>query len=363
MKNNFKTIFKYHVLIYLLIPVLITNLETISFADRLVTTFAGSGEKGDKDGIGIEASFNYPFGVAVDSAGNIYVADKHNHKIRKISPDGIVTTLAGSGEAGFADGIGAEAKFNYPTDVALDSAGNIYVADSDNCKIRKISPSGNVTTLNIHICHTNEIAVDQFGNIYAGQSKWNHFIQKISSKGSGAIIAGKRAPGDIDGHPGKAQFKKPKGIIVDLKGNVYVADTGNNKIRRISPDGVVTTLAGSGEYGNADGPGIEASFAYPHGIALDSSGNIYVGDLYNHKIRKITPDGMVTTIAGSLIRGKRDGPATGNFVARFYHPAGIAVDSNGNIYVADSHNHKIRKIIETDQLEKHRGTNGSTSSP
>ena len=274
----------------------------------MVTRLAGGGEA--IEGPSAEVMFNYPQGLAIDGAGNLYVAiqpcppalasgQKGHHYISKISPDGIVITLAGS-EIGYTDGLGAEARFNYPDDLAVDGAGNVYVADSGNHRIRKIGPNGVVTSL-----------------------------------------AGSGEEGYADGPGADAQFNNPQGVAVDGAGNVYVADGGNHRIRKISPDGMVTTLAGSGEEGYADGPAMEAKFNNPGGLAANAAGNIYVADINNHRIRKISPEGIVTTLAGSGKRGYADGPG---WQAQFSYPGAVALDAAGNLYVADLSNLRIRKI-------------------
>ena len=218
--------------------------EDRPLADQvLVATLAGS-TAGFADGTGGAAQFNGPYGVAVDYSGTAYVADGNNHRIRKITSAGVVTTLAGSGARGFSDGTGVAAQFNYPIGVAVDSSGTVYVADAGNNRIRKITPAGVVTTL-------------------AGY-----------------------AAGSADGTGGAAQFKDPRGVAVDPSGTVYVADYGNHRIRKITPAGVVTTLAGS-TAGFADGTGSAARFNVPFGVAVDSSGTVYVADYCNHRIRKI----------------------------------------------------------------------------
>jgi len=242
-------------------------------------------------------------GVATDSAGNVYVADSNN-TIRKITPAGAVSTLAGTpGVAGNADGTGVAARFNSPRGVATDSAGNVYVADSNNNTIRKITPAGAVSTL------------------------------------AGTAGVG----GSADDTGAAARFYFPEGVATDSAGNVYVADSNNNTIRKITPAGVVTTLAGTaGVTGSTDATGAAASFNRPVGVATDSAGNVYVADSFNDTIRKITPAGAVSTLAGTAdVTGSTD--ATGA-AASFNFPQGVATDSAGNVYVADSNNSTIRKI-------------------
>ena len=279
--------------------------------------FAGvPGGPGNVDDTGSAARFDHPNGVAVDSAGNVYVADSGNSTIRKITPAGAVTTLAGSaGQRGSADGIGSAAQFKDPAGVAVDSAGNVYVADSSNDTIRKITPAGVVTTL-------------------AG-SPWQDYY--------------------ADGTGSAAGFIHPNGVAVDSTGNVYVTDQANHTIRKITPAGEVTTLAGSDrQEGYADGTGSVARFNLPSGVAVDSAGNVYVADRGNRTIRKITPAGAVTTLAGTAGQaGSDDGIRS---AARFFGPTGVAADSAGNVYVADTDNDTIRKITPAGAVTTLAGT-------
>jgi len=315
-----------------------------------VSTLAGS-TLGTADGTGTAAQFNNPAGVAVDVSGNVYVADRNSHLIRKTSPVGVVTTFAGSSQ-GYVDGTGTAAQFNYPQSVAVDASGNVYVADIFNHKIRKISPAGVVSTLAgstggyadgtgtaAKFYYPQGVAVDVSGNVYVADY-YNHKIRKISPAGVVSTLAGSSI-GYTDGTGTVAQFKYPTGVAVDnASGNVYVADTSNQKIRKITPAGVVSTLAGSTS-GYADGTGTAALFNSPYSVAVDMSGNVYVADTYNQKIRKITPAGVVTTLAGSTA-GYVDGTGT---AAQFGYPIGVAVDNaSGNLYVGDYDNNKIRKI-------------------
>ncbi len=336
------------------------------------TTLAGlAGSAGSADGTGSAALFNWPWGVATDSSGNVYVADENNQTIRKITSAGVVTTLAGlAGNPGSADGTGSAARFNGPRGLATDSSGNVYVGDYGNQTIRKITPAGAVTTLAglagnpgsadgtgsaARFFQPRGVATDSSGNVYVADSG-NQTIRQITPAGVVTTLAGLAGnPGSADG---PARFNGPSGVATDSSGNVYVADSGNQTIRQITPAGVVTTLAGlAGNPGSADGP---ARFNGPSGVATDSSGNVYVGDHYNNTIRKITPAGVVTTLAGLAGNtGSADG--TGS-AARFNGPTGVATDSSGNVYVADSSNYTIRQITPAGVVTTLAGLAGITGS-
>ena len=321
----------------------------------IVITLAGSGAQGKVNGTGTAASFNTPLGVAVDATGNVYVADWLNQLIRKISPAGVVSTLAGSGVLGATNGIGTAASFNSPYGVAVDATGNVYVADAVNGLIRKISPAGVVGTLAgssvqgatngtgtaASFFHPWGVAVDATGNVYVADNG-NNLIRKISPAGVVSTLAGSGVQGNINGMGTAASFSSPQGVAVDAAGNVYVGDQGSNLIRKISPTGAVSTLAGSGMSGNTNGTGTAASFNNPTGVAVDATGNVYVADQTNELIRKISPAGAVSTLAGSGVSGNSNGTGT---AASFNHPAGVTVDATGNVYVADTQNNLIRKIV------------------
>ncbi|WP_295672856.1 NHL repeat-containing protein [uncultured Mucilaginibacter sp.] len=319
-----------------------------------VTTYAGSGAIGAVNGKSTEASFSNLMGLAIDSAGNIYVADSRNNMIRKISADGVVSTLAGSGNQGSADGKGVAASFFFPAALTVDTHGVVYVADTHNSMIRKITPDGNVTTLAgrpdaatkdhpgamVRFDNPYGIAVDKNGNVFV--SDWDKDqVKKVSPDGKVSVYAGTGDRGLKDGPAVNASFYLPEGIALDQKGNLYVADTYNNLIRKISPEGIVSTLAGKIKRGSANGKGAAASFSHPDGIAVDKKGNVYVADVGNNKIRKITPDGIVSDFAGTGKRGADNGPAN---TATFYRPFGITIDNAGNLFVADYQNNLIRKI-------------------
>ena len=314
-----------------------------------VTTLAGSGSWDYADGQGTSASFASPSGLAVDGNGNVYVADTLNHRIRKINASGTVSTLAGSGNSTYADGQGVSACFYGPFGLAIDGIGNLYVGDQYNYRIRKIMESGTVSTLagrdydnadgqgaSASFIDPLGVAVDASGNVYVAAA---NRIRKITASGTVTTLAGSDF-GYAEGQGASARFYGPIGIALDGSGNVYVADSGNHRIRKITASGTVTTLAGSGIKGYADGQGSSASFNNPTGVAVDGNGNVYVADSENHRIRKITPNGTVTTLAGSGTAGSTNGNLT---TASFSSPTAVAVDGEGNVYVGEGA-HRIRKI-------------------
>src|SRR5947209_1839517 len=322
-------------------------------------TFAGQTIPGSADGTGNAASFNGPFGVSVGSAGNVYVADTSNSTIRKITPGGVVSTLAGTaGSVGSTDGTGSAARFKSPSGVAVDSSGNLYVADTDNHTIRKITPAGVVSTLaglagtsgstdgtgsGARFNFPGGVAVDSGNNVYVADSS-NNTIRKITPAGAVSTLADTAgASGSDDGTGSAARFNFPFGLAVDSAGNVDVADTSNSTIRKGTPAGVVSTRAGTaGGRGSDDGTGSVARFNFPAGVTVDSSGNVYVADSSNNTIRKITPAGVVTTLAGLAPPGARDSADGVGSAARFNDPIGVTVDSAGKVYVADTGNNTIR---------------------
>lgn len=318
-----------------------TNAQT-------VTTFAG-GIEGYADGVGISSQFNGPAGVDLAPDGSIIVADRLNHRIRKISPSGVVTTIAGNQE-GYADGIGTDALFSYPMNLTVDASGIIYVADSGNHRIRKITTDGTVTTLAGHSSgftdgnsedaqfnYPEGIFIASSGIIYVADAG-NHAIRKIMPDGNVTTLAGGNL-GHADGIGLNAQFWTPCGITVDPNGIIYVTEK-KNRIRKITSDGVVTTFVGSDTPGYLDGIGTAAKLNSPFDITMDAIGNLYVTDSGNNRIRKILPDGSISTFAGST-NGYLDGIGT---AAKFNYPIGICIAADGTIYIGESGNGKIRKI-------------------
>ncbi len=315
------------------------------------------------DGPPEQARFHKPGSVSLDPQGNLLVADSFNHCIRLIHPDGTVRTVAGiCGErAGYIDGPADQARFFWPTHAIADSAGNVYVADSWNNVVRVVTPDGNVSTLageqvgyrdgpalQARFGRPNGLLLDADGNILVADLD-NNCIRKISPDGWVTTIAGAEERAYADGPALQARFGAPNSLAFDTEGNLIVAEAfyGHNfpgwpRVRRISPDGTVTTVAGDGQRGYADGPAVQAQFHFPMGPSIDHNGNIFVADDFNHVIRVIRPDGEVLTLAGTGEPGYRDGAAD---TAQFDHPLWTALGVDGSLYVADSGNNCIRKIV------------------
>jgi len=262
------------------------NHRILKITPAGVTSVFAGGTMGFVNGTGASAQFNQPYCITMDGAGNFYVGDRINHAIRKITAAGVVTTLAGNGSPGNANGTGGAAMFNEPLGVAADAAGNVYVADYINGALRKVTPAGVVTTLT-GVPYIFGVAVDGAGNIYCAEYG-NHQVSKYSSSGAYSVIAGQSGTvGTADGTGSAARFYYPAGITVDANGNLYVSETLNNRVRKITAAGVVTTIAGSAA-GYTDGEGASASFDSPIAIANDLPNNLlYIADFNNNRIRKI----------------------------------------------------------------------------
>ena len=328
-----------------------------------ITTFAGRPAFVD-GGPAVEAELYNPDGVAVDGAGNLYIADSSNHRIRKVDATGTITTVAGTGEFGFGgdEGPATAAQLDFPRGVAVDSAGNLYIADAGNNRIRKVDATGTITTVagtgefgfggdeglatTARLAFPRGVAVDGAGNLYIADTS-NQRIRKVDSTGTITTIAG-TGERDFSGDEGlatTARLASPNGVAVDGAGNLYIADTSNQRIRKVDSSGVITTIAGTGEFGFGGDEGLAttARLASPNGVAVDGAGNLYIADISNHRIRKVDTAGVITTIAGTGEFGFSGdgGPAV---LARLAFPGSVTVDGTGNLYIADTENHRIRKL-------------------
>ncbi|MDO8723841.1 MAG: RHS repeat-associated core domain-containing protein [Syntrophales bacterium] len=347
----------------------------------IISTVAGNGQAGygGDGGPAVQGMLSWPFGASVDSGGNIFIADDANYRIRKVDANGIITTLAGNGERGYSGdgGPAIEAKLEYVRGIAVDNAGNVFIADAGNNRIRKVAASGLITTvagngaygysgdggaaLQAKFRTPSGVAIDNAGNVFIADAG-NYRIRKVDANGIITTVAGNGAWGySGDGGPAiKGRLSWPTGIAADNKGNIFIADYGDNRIRKADAYGVITTVAGNGVrgYSGDGGPALQASLKYPYSVAVDSAGNIYITDTYNYRIRKVDTSGVITTAAGNGANGYNgdEGPAT---LGKLSYPVGAAVDSTGNIFITDYGNNRIRKVYLPSAL-KSISANGQT---
>ncbi len=333
-----------------------TRISTV--AGTGVAGFAGDNERA------AAAQLNHPFGIALDSAGTLYFSDRTNHRIRKITTDGKITTVAGTGTAGFKGdgGPAVSAQLKNPRGVAVDSAGTLYVADFENHRIRKITTDGKITTvagtgvagfggdggpaaaaqLNAPLL----VAVDSAGVLYIADFR-NHRIRKIAADGKISTVAGTGVAGfGGDGGPAvSAKLNNPSAVALDSAGVLYLSDTANHRIRKITPDGKISTVAGTATAGFSGdgGPAASAQLNSPFALAVDSTDTLYLTDQSNQRVRRITPDGTISTVAGTGTAGfgGDGGPGTS---AQLNKPMGLVLDCVDTLYIADQFNHRIRKI-------------------
>lgn len=309
---------------------------------QLVSTIAGSGFQQTADGTGINANFNKPNGIVKDSDGNFFVAEEVGRVIRKITPAGVVTTFAGDGINGFLDGNGTSARFGGLGSLAIDSQNNIYVGDYGNAKIRKITPTGDVTTF-VNIDFPYGICIDPT-ETYLYVVGTSRIVKRVTiANGNITNIAGSIIGGNINGIGAEASFGAPFGVVVDPTNTyLYVSDFSNNNIRKVTlATQEVSLLAGGFITGSADGIGSGALFSSPIGITCDTNGNVYTADHFNNKIRKITTNGVVTTIAGSGDFGGDNGSAE---TATFTFPIGLIFDASGDLIVTEYDGSRVRRI-------------------
>jgi len=357
-----------------------------ALAQGMITTWAGNGTpaySGD-GGQATSASLNFSKGVALDGAGNAYIADTDNYRVRRVTPAGVITTVAGNGiMAGSGDGgLAVAASISNVTGVVVDPAGNLYIADVSNRRIRKVSPAGIITTIagvgvqgfsgdggpaiSAMLGQPVALAMDSAGNLYSADSAKQR-VRKIDRSGIITTVAGN----GIDAYSGDggqaalASLGTPIGVATDSSGNLYIADGDNNRIRKVSPAGIISTVAGNGVGGFAGDGGYatNASINIPSDVVLDAAGNLYIADAGNNRVRKVDGFGTITTIAGGATNGYSgdNGPAT---AAVLNYPWGLAEDASGNLYISDRVNNRVRLIagnlIPAPSLANNSAVNGAT---
>jgi len=335
----------------------------------IITTIAGNGTYGYSGDCGeaTAAELNAPYGVAVDESGNVYIADEGNNRIRKVSTSGIITTIAGNGTPGFSGDGGAAtaAELNNQVGVAVDGSGNVYIVERTNNRIRKVNTSGVITTIvgngafgysgdggaatAAELYEPQGVAVDGSENVYIADFN-NNRIRKVNTSGVITTIAGNGTRGysGDGGAATEAELSGPSGVAIDASGNIYIADAGNGRIRKVITSGVISTIAGNGTvgYSGDGGAATAAELFYPTSVAIDGSGNVYIADTYNNFVRKMNTIGVITTFAGNGTFGySGDGGAA--TTAELNYPYGVAVDGSSNVYIADYVNNSIRKINGT----------------
>ena len=338
-------------------------------------------DEDESGGPAVEAQLRSPQDVTVDAAGNLYIADTGNHHIRRVDPSGIISVIAGIGEEGYTGdgGPAIDARLQYPAGVTVDAEGNLFFSESFENSIRRVDPSGIITTIagtgergfagdggpavEAQLASPRGVAVDAAGNLFIADSG-NHRIRKVDPSGVIATVAGTGIyePGvggfDGDGGPAvEAQLGVPSGVAVDVDGNLFIAVITFSNIRRVDPSGNITTIAGVGRWGFSgdDGPAVEAHLSGPGDLALDAAGNLFIADAGNNRIRRVDSSGIITTIAGTGERGFSGdgGPAV---AAQLDDPRGVAVDAAGNLYIADHDNHRIRKVDPSGTITTIAGT-------
>jgi sugar lactone lactonase YvrE len=339
-----------------------TNLPNI-----LITTVAGtnsSGYSGD-GGPAVNAQLTFPYGVALDGLGNLFIADENNGRIRKVGTNGIITTAAGTNSKGYSGdgGPAVNARLSSPYGVAMDSLGDLFIADYGDNLIRKVGTNGIITTVagsyplsgysgdggpavNARLSSPSGVAVDSLGNLFIAD-QGNYRIRKVGTNGIITTVAGTNSGGySGDGGPAvNASLSQTTGVALDSLGNLFIADQGNYRIRKVGTNGIITTVAGTNTWGYSGdgGPAVNATLYKPSGVAVDVFGNLFIADYYNNRIREVGTSGIITTVAGtSSASYSGDGGPAAN--ASLYHPFGVALDSLGNLFIADEINNRIRKV-------------------
>ena len=352
---------------YNLVLILFFLLSSSTTQAQMINTVAGNGFSiGTNVGNGgpaVEAELKEPRGLAFDASGNLYIASYMNHCVRRVTTDGIINVFAGDFLGSTDDGIAAtEAQILFPVDVAIDASGNVYIVEYGNSKIRKVTTDGTIHTVagsgvggfsgdgslatDAELKNPSGVVVDAAGNLYI-MDRQNYRIRKVTTDGVIQTIAGNGGGGHTgDSGPAiDAEIGPATGIALDLVGNLYIASYHSNRIRKITTDGIINTIAGQqlGGYEGDGGPALDAKLDAPYALEVDADGNVYIASYANNCVRKITTDGIINTIAGTGVSGFSGdgGPA---IEAQLSNVMGIAMDASGNVYVTDQGNKRIRKI-------------------
>jgi hypothetical protein len=344
-----------------------TETYRVSGLVPLISTLAAHGVPGysGDHGAAAAAELQHPVAVKVDRQGNVYIADCWNSAVRKVSPAGVITTIAGTGVAGFGgdNGPATDAQLNHPAGLAIDGSGNVFIADASNNRVRKVSPAGIVTTVagdgnagfggddgpatGAELSNPVDVALDASGNLFIDDAD-NNRVRRVTRAGLIATVAGSGRQG-FSGDGGmatEAALDHPSAIALDLAGGLYIADFGNHRVRKVAPDGLIATVAGNGTAGFSGdgGPAIDAALNDPAGVAADAAGNLYLSDGGNDRIRVVAPDGAIWTVAGSGSAGF-DGDGAPARDAKLFGPNKIGVDAEGNVYLPDTGNERVRTLI------------------
>ena len=347
------------------------QFDGTNIPNNIINTVAGNGTQGYSGNAGpaTNAMMNGPYGVAMDATGNLYIADFDNNVVRKVTTNGIITTVAGDGTQGFSGNGGAatNASLNNPYGVAVDAIGNLYIADPGNDVIRMVATNGIISTVagngitgytgdggqatNARLNFPFGVAVDAIGNLFIADSD-NDVVRKVTTAGIISTVAGVGSYGySGNGGPAtSAKLSEPLGVAVDALGNLFIADYNNDVIRKVNTNGIISTVAGNGTagYTGDGGPATNVELDFHFGVAVDPTGNLFISDSGNDVVRKVATNGIITTLAGDGIAGySGDGGASTN--AKLNYPLGVAVDANGNLVISDSHNEVIREVDSAGQ--------------